>query len=313
MQAGKQKKYLVVVEGPTAVGKTDFSIRLAKALDTVILSADSRQLYKELTIGTAKPSAEELRQVPHYFIDMLPPTVPYDAGQYERDALSLLNSLYTKHTAVVLTGGSGLYVRALCQGFDAMPEVEEGIRNKLNQLYQEQGLAPLLAELQQADPDYFARVDRQNPQRVIRALEVCRASGKPYSSFRKQVQTKRPFETIKLALDRPRPELYARIDARMDAMLAEGLEEEARRLYPFRSLNALQTVGYQELFAYFEGAYDYEEAVRLLKRNTRRYAKRQLTWLRADENVNWFHPDDFERALAWVRAKISGVEESGGS
>lgn len=298
-------KYLIVVGGPTAVGKTAFSIALAKALQTVILSADSRQLYKDLTIGTAKPSAEELQAARHYFIDILPPDQAYDAGQFEKDALALLDKLFQEHDTVVVAGGSGLYVKALCEGFDHMPEVPQGIREQLNKELEQKGLDPLLTELQTVDEPYYQQVDRQNPQRIIRALEVYRASGKPYSFYRKDEKIKRPFNIIKIGLERNRKELYQRINLRIDQMIAEGLEDEARSLYPYRTLNALQTVGYQEWFAYFEGEYDYEEAVRLLKRNSRRYAKRQLTWFKRDAGFTWFHPNQLAQALRFIR-KQSG-------
>lgn len=300
------EKHLIVVGGPTAVGKTAFSIALAQALQTVILSADSRQLYKTLTIGTAKPTAEELQAAPHYFIDVLPPDQPYDAGQFEQDALELLNRLFQQYDTVVVAGGSGLYVKALCEGFDDMPGVPETLREQLNEELAQHGLEPLLAELKEVDETYYQQVDRQNPQRIIRALEVYRASGQPYSSFRKAAKSTRPFNIIKIGLERDREELYERINLRIDQMIAEGLEEEARSLLPYRTLNALQTVGYQEWFGYFDEAYDYAETVRLLKRNSRRYAKRQLTWFKRDSGFRWFHPDQFSNALAYVKEKIGG-------
>lgn len=290
--------------GPTAVGKTAFSIQLAQALKTEIISADSRQLYRQMTIGTAKPEVHELRAVPHHFIDIIEPDTEYNAGQFERDALLLLEQLFEQHQTVVVAGGSGLYVQALVRGMDQMPEVPPSFREALNREFHEKGLSPLLAELQSSDPAYFESVDKQNPARILRALEVCRATGAPYSSFRKQAFTSRSFETIKIGLERPREELYSRIDLRMDQMIAQGLFEEAERLYPYRQLNALQTVGYQEIFGYMEGAYDREETIRLLKRNSRRYAKRQLTWFKKDEDFCWFHPHQLEEALAFIFAKL---------
>lgn len=282
------------------MGKTSFSIRLAQAYQTEIISADSRQLYKQLSIGTAKPNADELAAVPHHFIDILPPEREYNAGEFERDALTLLEELFRRHEQVVVAGGSGMYVQALCQGIDEMPEVPPSLRENLNLRLRKEGLDPLLSELQQLDPVYYQQVDRQNPQRVLRALEVSLYTGRPYTSFRRQNFKERPFHTIKIGLDRPREELYQRIDARMDQMVEEGLFEEARELYPFRKLNALQTVGYKEIFGYMEGRYDKEEAIRLLKRNSRRYAKRQLTWFRKDKDFTWFHPERFEEALAFI-------------
>lgn len=296
----KINNYLLVVGGPTAVGKTAFSIQLARHFQTEIISADSRQLYQQLNIGTAKPNNAELAAVPHHFIDILPPEQEYNAGQFEREALSLLENLFQQHRHVVVAGGSGMYVQALCQGIDEMPEVPAALRQQLNQALDKKGLTPLTEQLKDLDPAYYEQVDRQNPQRVLRALEVCLHTGKPYSSFRKQDFKERPFHIIKIGLERSRPELYQRIDQRMDAMIAEGLFEEAKNLYPYRALNALQTVGYKEVFDYLEGSYDKEEAIRLLKRNSRRYAKRQLTWFRKDPAFHWFHPDSFREALAFI-------------
>ena len=296
----KKNNYLLVVGGPTAVGKTAFSIRLAQHYKTEIISADSRQLYQQLNIGTAKPSPEELAAAPHHFIDTLSPEQEYNAGAFERDALALLENLFLERRHVVVTGGSGMYVQALCQGIDEMPQVPSTVREQLNLALEQKGLEPLVEQLKLVDPTYYEQVDRSNPQRVLRALEICLHTGKPYSSFRQQNFKERPFHTIKIGLERPREELYDRIDQRMDAMLTEGLFEEARQLYPYRSLNALQTVGYKEIFDYLDGCYDKEEAVRLLKRNSRRYAKRQLTWFRKDSEFAWFHPDDFDGALAFI-------------
>lgn len=296
----KDNNYLLVVGGPTAVGKTAFSIQLARHFKTEIISADSRQLYQQLRIGTAKPNSAELAAVPHHFIDILPPEQEFNAGQFEREALILLENLFQKYQHVVVGGGSGMYVQALCQGIDKMPEVPAALRQQLNQALDKEGLAPLVEQLKNLDPAYYEQVDKQNPQRVLRALEVCLYTTKPYSSFRKQGFKKRPFHIIKIGLERSRPELYQRIDQRMDAMIAEGLFEEAKSLYPYRALNALQTVGYKEIFDYLEGKYDKEEAIRLLKRNSRRYAKRQLTWFRKDHAFHWFHPDNFGEAVAFI-------------
>ena len=296
----KNTNYLLVVGGPTAVGKTAFSIRLAQHYQTEIISADSRQLYKELTIGTAKPSPEELAAAPHHFIDVLSPEKEYNAGSFERDALALLEELFQQHEQLVVAGGSGMYVQALCQGIDEMPEVPAGMREQLKRALEDEGLSPLVEQLKLLDPLYYEQVDRQNPQRVLRALEVCLHTGRAYSSFRRQNFKERPFHVLKIGLERPRQELYQRIDKRMDAMIAEGLFEEAERLFPYRHLNALQTVGYKEIFDYLEGTYNREEAIRLLKRNSRRYAKRQLTWFKKDPAFAWFHPDDFEEALAYI-------------
>lgn len=284
----QQKPRLISIVGPTAVGKTAKAIELAEILGTEILSADSRQFYREMTIGTAKPSADELARVKHHFIDTHTVTDFYSAGAFERDAVDLLAQLFETHDTVVITGGSGLYLKAVWQGFDEMPEVEEGVRDQLNEEYATAGLEPLLAELKAADPLYYEQVDRHNHQRVIRALEVIRSTGMPFSGFRQNQPTvERPFTNVKIGLEMEREQLYTRIDQRMDAMIAAGLFEEAERLYPHRHMNALQTVGYKEIFDYLEGKYDKAEAIRLLKRNSRRYAKRQLTWFKADAEIIW--------------------------
>jgi tRNA dimethylallyltransferase len=244
--------------------------------------------------------------VPHRFIDSHQITEEYNAGAYEQDVLQLLQAQFKQHQAVILTGGSGLYVRAVCEGMDEMPEADPALRAHLAATYQQQGLAPLLEQLQQADPIYFERVDKANPQRVIRALEVCLSSGQPYSLFRKQEQRERPFQIIKIGLTRDREELYRRIDQRMDLMLEQGLLQEAEALYPYRHHNALQTVGYKELFDYLEGKYDWAEAVRLLKRNSRRYAKRQLTWFHKYPDYTWFHPDQWQEILAFIDDRLRG-------
>ncbi|TGD79579.1 tRNA (adenosine(37)-N6)-dimethylallyltransferase MiaA [Hymenobacter wooponensis] len=288
-----QEPTLLVVSGPTAVGKTDLCVRLAQALGTEIVSADSRQFFQELTIGTAKPSPEEMQGIPHHFINSHSIQEEYNAGRYEQDALALLQKLFQKFPVVILTGGSGLYLQAVTEGFDEMPKALPQVREQLHQELAEGGLAPLVAELQRLDPVTYERIDRQNHQRVLRALEITRATGQPFSSFHGvKKAAERPFKSVKIALNREREELYQRIDLRMEHMLAAGLEAEARAMYPYRHHNALQTVGYKELFDYFEGQYDYEEAVRLLKRNSRHYAKRQLTWLRRDPEYQWMHPEE---------------------
>lgn len=282
-----QNHKLLVVVGATAVGKTAYCLELAKKLQTVIISADSRQFYREMNIGTAKPSAEELAEVQHYFINSHSITENYNVGQYEKDVLALLPSLFEKYPTVILTGGSGLYIDAVCKGIDDMPEIPENLREELGKRLENEGLSSILETLQALDLAYYEQVDRANTQRVLRAVEVCLASGKPYSSFRKNTAAKRPFEIEKIGLDRNREELYRRIDARMDMMLAQGLLEEAKKLLPYREHNALQTVGYKEIFDFLDGQYDWKVCVELLKRNSRRYAKRQMTWFRRDEQINW--------------------------
>jgi tRNA dimethylallyltransferase len=299
------QKLLIVIAGPTAVGKTDFCVRLAQALSTEVLSADSRQFYRELNIGTAKPSEAELRGVPHHFINSHSIDVLYSAGAFERDALAVLDKIFQTKDVAILTGGSGLYIKAVCEGLDDLPETPPELRAELMQRLENEGLETLQAQLQTLDPVYCTQNDLQNTQRVVRALEVCLLTGQPYSSFREHQPAQRPFKIVQIALDRDRAELYRRIDARMDAMLAAGLVEEARSLWAYRSHNALQTVGYKEVFDYLEGLYDYNEMVRLLKRNSRRYAKRQITWFKHQGNFKWFQADDFEGVLEYIRAVSS--------
>jgi tRNA dimethylallyltransferase len=283
---------LLVVAGPTAVGKTALCVRLAQQLGTDVVSADARQFFREMSIGTAKPTPEEMQGVPHHFVDSHSIREDYSAGRYEADCLALLHELFRRHEVVVLTGGSGLYLQAVTDGLDELPPADAAIRAQLQLELAEKGLSALVEELARLDPSCHARIDRQNPVRVLRALEVCRSSGRPFSSFHGAgPKAERPWRTVKVALTREREELYQRIDQRVDQMLTQGLLNEVRGLLPYRHAQALQTVGYQEIFGFLDGAYDWAEAVRLLKRNTRRYAKRQLTWLRRDEAYHWLHPD----------------------
>ncbi|WP_143961768.1 tRNA (adenosine(37)-N6)-dimethylallyltransferase MiaA [Litoribacter populi] len=293
-------KFLIVVAGPTAVGKTDMCIKIAKKFNTSIISSDSRQFFKEMEIGTAKPSKEEQALVFHYFINSLSIHESYDVRKFEQNSLKLLEELFEINDCVVMTGGSGLYLDAVCKGFDEMPEIPSEIRGNLNQLFQDKGIEVLQKMLKEVDPDYYGTVDLHNPQRLIRALEVYQGTGRPFSSFRQKKTVDRPFKIIKIGLERDREVLYERINLRMDHMIAQGLFEEAEELFPFRHLNALQTVGYSEIFRFLEGEYDKEEAVRLLKRNSRRYAKRQLTWFKKDPEMVWFSPDDLEGILKYI-------------
>ncbi|UOQ52196.1 tRNA (adenosine(37)-N6)-dimethylallyltransferase MiaA [Hymenobacter cellulosivorans] len=287
-----QHPTLLVISGPTAVGKTALCVQLAQYYQTDIISADSRQFFRELSIGTAKPTPAEMQGVTHHFINSHSITEDYNAGRFEADCLALLDKLFEKHRVVILTGGSGLYLQAVTEGLDEMPLADLTVRAALQQELAEHGLAPLVAELERLDPVTYARIDRQNHQRVVRALEVTRSTGQPFSSFHTpKVAKERPFQTVKIALNRDREELYQRIDLRVDQMLEAGLLAEATGLLPYRHHNALQTVGYQEIFGYLDGLYDWPEAVRLLKRNTRHYAKRQLTWLRRDAEYQWVHPE----------------------
>lgn len=285
---------LVVVAGPTAVGKTALCVQLAQHFNTEIVSADSRQFFREMSIGTAKPTTTEMQGVPHHFVDSHSITEDYSAGRFEVDCLRLLDQLFRQHRVVILTGGSGLYLQAVTDGMDEMPPADPAIRQQIVLELATHGLEHLVAELAQLDPVAHARIDRQNPQRVVRALQVCRATGLPFSSFHTgTAAAERPFRIRKLALSREREELYQRIDLRVDHMLAAGLLEEVKTLLPYRHHIALQTVGYQELFGYLDGLHDWDEAVRLLKRNTRRYAKRQLTWLRRDAAYEWIEMSEY--------------------
>lgn len=297
-------KALIVVVGPTAVGKTALSLRLAQDLRTVIISADARQLYHGMAIGTAQPTQEERQRVPHHFVDCLPVQASYSAGHFERDALALLAQLFAQHDQVLMTGGSGMYVQAVCEGLDAMPPVAPQLRAQLNARLQQQGLAALQQQLAALDPDYYRTVDRQNPRRIVRALEVALTTGQPYTTFRKRVHTARPFRIIKIGLTLDRQTLYERIDQRADAMWAQGLLQEAEALYPHRDCNALQTVGYREAYGHLAGAYGQAEAIRLLKRNTHRYAKRQMTWFGRDEAISWFHPADWDALRTYIRRHL---------
>lgn len=289
-----KRNRLVVIVGPTGVGKTHLSIVLAKQFKTEIISADSRQFYRETEIGTAKPNAIELSAAPHHLINSLSIQDDYSVGDFEKQALSIITELHKVHSSVILVGGSGLYVDAVCYGLDQFPSLAPKFREELNAEYAQNGLEPLQKELFERDPEYHAIVDLKNPQRVIRALEVIRGSGKTFTSLRKRRKIQRPFEIIKIGLEMDREKLYDRIDLRMDLMIDQGLFEEAEKLHPFKELNALQTVGYQEIFGYLEGDYDKTEAVRLLKRNSRRYAKRQMTWFKKDQSTHWFQPHQVE-------------------
>jgi tRNA dimethylallyltransferase len=293
-------KKLIVVAGPTAVGKTGLSLRLAEHYDTEIISADSRQFYRELTIGTAKPEPAELSRVKHHFIDSHSITQTYDAAQFGDDALARATDLFEKFDHVIVCGGSGLYIKALIEGFDDIPETDPEIREELIRGYESNGLEWLQDRMRVEDPDYFEVVDQQNPHRLMRALEVKISTGASITSFQTRQKRKLPFRVVKVGLELPRELLYARIDLRMDEMIARGLFREAEELLPFRQHQALQTVGYQEIFDYLDGKYDKEEAIRLLKRNSRRYAKRQLTWFKRDAEMKWSHPDQLELIIQTI-------------
>ncbi len=295
-----QSKKLIVIAGPTAVGKTEVALRLAEYFKTEIISADSRQIYKEMEIGTAKPSKDELSRIRHHFINTHSINQSYDAGTYGRDALALLQRLFKTHDILVLCGGSGLYIKAVLEGFDDMPEVPPGMREQIIAEYELNGLSLLQHEVMSIDPEYFKQVDQNNPHRLIRAIELYRASGKLTSQLRAKEKRAHDFDVVKIGLQHDREKLYERIDRRMDVMIEQGLFEEAKGFFLKRQLNALQTVGYREVFEYLEGNYDRDEAIRLLKRNTRRYAKRQLTWFKRDVEMKWFSPDQVEEIIELI-------------
>lgn len=291
-----------MVVGPTGSGKSALAVKLATHLNAPIISTDSRQVFRGMPIGTAQPTAEELATAKHYFIADREVEDDFNCGKYEVEALALLDKLFKDNEYVVAVGGSGLYVQALCEGMDDLPDADPALRNSLKQRLESEGLESLVAELRTLDHTYAEEVDVCNPARVMRALEVCLTTGRPYSEQRKGVTAERPFNIIKIGTDMPRDVLYDRINRRVDMMVEEGLEAEARTMYPKRHLNALQTVGYRELFEYFDGNCTFEEAVELVKRNSRRYAKRQLTWFRRDEQTAWFNPSDIEVILAHIAA-----------
>ena len=289
-------KRLIVITGPTGSGKTDLSVAVASHLGIPIISADSRQVFDGMAIGTAQPSPEQLATVPHHFIASHKITEHYTCGRYAADALALLERLFTEHDSVVVVGGSGLYIDALCNGVDDLPEHDPALRTRL----QKTPFNELLEQLRELDPIYYEQVDRHNPQRVIRAVEVCLQTGHPYSEQRTGRRAARDFSVVKIGVEMPRAALYDRIDRRVDAMMAAGLEDEARSLYPHRTLNALQTVGYRELFDYFDGKITLADAVELIKRNSRHYAKRQMTWLRRDDTITWFVPTDIDGVIGFL-------------
>lgn len=286
------KPLLVVLIGPTGVGKTELSLNLAEFLHTPILNADSRQLFRDLPIGTAAPTAEQQQRVKHYFVGTLDLTDYYSAAQYEADVLRLLDSLFSRHPLALLSGGSMMYVDAVCKGIDDIPTVDDDTRRIMLELYETEGLDTLCRELKLLDPEYYRTVDLKNPKRVVHALEICYMTGKPYSSFLTSQTKERPFDILKIGLRREREELYDRINHRVDEMMAQGLEAEARRVLPFRNTNALNTVGYKEMFHYIDGDWTLDFAVEKIKQNTRIYSRKQMTWFRRDPSINWFHPED---------------------
>ncbi len=293
-------KTLIVITGPTAVGKTALCLDIAQHYGIPIINADSRQIYKELQIGTASPTAEQLSQVKHYFVGTLSLNDYYSASLFEQQVLEILDSEFREHDYALMTGGSMMYIDAVCNGIDDIPTVDDETREKLKSRLANEGLEPLVEELRKLDPEYYEIVDKQNPRRVVHGLEICLMTGKTYTSFRKREKKQRPFRIIKIGLNRDREELYNRINQRVDQMMNDGLLKEAQQLYPMRQMNALNTVGYKEMFTYLDGIWSLEEATERIKGNTRRYARKQLTWYKKDEQIRWFHPDDKDNIISYI-------------
>ena len=299
-------KTLVVLPGPTGVGKTEWSIRIAEALNCPILSADSRQLYKGLTIGTAAPTPDQLNRVQHYFAGILEPEDYYSASEYERNALKTIGKLHEKYPFVVMTGGSMMYIDAVCNGIDDIPTVDDETRDWMKQRLADEGLERLVAELKLLDPEHWAIVDRNNPRRVVHALEICHCTGQTYTSFRKSERKERPFNIMKIGLTRPRDVLYERINARVLNMIDSGLEQEALAVYPQRTENALNTVGYKEMFEYLDGLTTLDECIFKIQSNSRRYCRKQQTWFKRDASIHWFCPDNIKEIINFIDTTLVG-------
>lgn len=299
------KPLLVVLLGPTGVGKTDLCIRLADTFHIPIINADSRQIFAEIPIGTAAPTKEQLARVKHYFVGTHHLQDYYSASMFEQDALNIIQNEFLSHPCALMSGGSMMYIDAVCNGIDDIPTVDDQTRTWMKRRLAEEGLPALVQELKELDPEHYAVVDKQNPRRVVHALEICHMTGKTYTSFRTNSKKERPFRILKIGLNRPREELYDRINRRVDMMMADGWLDEARNVYPLRHLNALNTVGYKELFLYFDGTWSLEEAVERIKGNTRRYMRKQLTWFKRDPEIHWFTPDETDGIVALVKAELS--------
>lgn len=299
------KPLLVVLLGPTGVGKTDLCIRLADTFHVPIINADSRQIFAEIPIGTAAPTKEQLARVKHYFVGTHHLQDYYSASMFEQDALNIIQNEFLSHPCALMSGGSMMYIDAVCNGIDDIPTVDDQTRAWMKRRLAEEGLPTLVQELKELDPDHYSIVDKQNPRRVVHALEICHMTGKTYTSFRTNSKKERPFRILKIGLNRPREELYDRINRRVDQMMADGWLDEARSVYPLRHLNALNTVGYKELFLYFDGTWPLEEAVERIKGNTRRYMRKQLTWFKRDPEIHWFTPDETDEIVALVKAELS--------
>lgn len=301
---------LIVIVGPTGVGKTELCLRVAEHYDLPIINADSRQIFAEIPIGTAAPTLQQQTRVPHYFVGNHTIHDYYSASTYEADVLRMLPSLFASHGGLALmSGGSMMYIDAVCDGIDDIPTIDDHTRELMKQRLSAEGLPAMVERLRRVDPEYWTIVDRQNPRRVIHALEICEMTGRTYTSFRTHSRKQRPFNIIKVGLDRPREELYARINQRVLDMMDQGLEEEARRLFGHRHLNALNTVGYKELFAYIEGSIPRQEAIRQIQSNTRRYMRKQLTWFRKDPAIRWFAPDNIDDILHYISHKVNNIEK----
>lgn len=291
---------LIVLLGPTGVGKSDIAVDLALELSCEIISADSRQFFREMRIGTAVPTENQLKAVNHHFVRFISADTYYSSSLYERDVMSLLPELFSKTNKVIMTGGSGMYIDAVCHGIDDIPDVDNNIRDKYTVMYHETGIEGLRAALRMLDPEHYSKVDLKNHKRIIRALEISESTGRPYSSFLQKQKRDRDFRIIKIGLERERQELYKRINLRVDKMIEEGLEDEAGKLFKYRNLNALKCVGYREFFDYFDGSITREKAIELIKRNSRRYAKRQMTWWNKDKEIKWFRPDQFKDIIRHI-------------
>ena len=293
-------KTLIVIVGPTGVGKTALCIKIAERLNTVIINADSRQMFRELPIGTAAPNKDEIKRVKHFFVGNLSITDYYNASMFENDVMHLLDSLFAEKDVVLMSGGSMMYIDAVCNGIDDIPTVKEDIRQQVKTDFERDGLDAMRRRLEQLDPEYYAIVDKNNPKRIIHAVEICMSTGKTYTSFRTNKKKERPFKIIKIGVTRERAELYDRIDKRVDEMMAAGLPDEAQRMYPHRGLNALNTVGYKELFDYFDGKCTIDEAVFRIKYDTHKYCRKQLTWFKRDKETQWFSPENVEEIIKYI-------------
>lgn len=301
----KNKHNLIVLVGPTGVGKTELSLNIAEAYNSPIISADSRQLYADLKIGTAAPTAEQMKRVKHYFVGTLQLTDYYSAAQYEMEVIKVLDSLFQEKNTILLTGGSMMYVDAVCKGIDDIPTVDNDTREMMMEKYEKQGLEQLCNELKLLDPKYYSIVDLKNPKRVIHALEICYMTGKTYTSFRTGNKKERPFNIIKIGLSREREELYERINKRVDIMIEEGLIDEVKSVYEHKNLNSLNTVGYKEIIKYLDGEWDLQFAIEKIKQNSRIYSRKQMTWFKRDEEIKWFHPDNVKEIMEYINSRIT--------